>query len=190
MNQQAPERFRFFFKVRGLVMIPPLLFVLFCRWGEADNRPLLLGIGCALFCAGVLIRVWAQMHLHYRLPVKKILTTTGPYRLVRNPFYVANTVILLSLCVLSGLLWFLPIMLLYCAIVYSLVVGYEESHLRNKYGAPYEEFLATVPRWLPRFSHHEKLETPHVSQYLWPGIKAELHNLLFILPFLAKQILF
>jgi len=171
-------------------MAPPFLFVLLSRWGEAENRALVFGLGGALFCIGVLIRVWAQMHLHYRLPVKKILTTTGPYQFMRNPFYVANTIILLGLSALSGLLWFLPVMFVYCAIVYSFVVRYEESHLRNKYGAPYEEYLATVPRWMPHLSPQEKQQTPHVLQYLWSSVKTELHNLLFILPFLAKQLLF
>jgi protein-S-isoprenylcysteine O-methyltransferase Ste14 len=190
MSRQAPERFRFFFKVRGAIMAPPLLFVLFSRWGEAESRALLFGLGGALFCVGVLIRVWAQMHLHYRLPVKKILTTTGPYQFTRNPFYVANTIILLGLCVVSGLVWFLPIMFVYSALIYSLVVRYEEAHLENKYGAPYEAYLAAVPRWIPSLAQQPGQYAPDVLQYLWPGVKAEMYNFLYLLPFLAKQLFF
>ena len=34
--------------------------------------------------------------------------------------------------------------------VHLFIVLYEEKHLAKKFGAPYEEFLRTVPRWLPR----------------------------------------
>ena len=171
-------------------MVPPLLFVLFCHWGESENRALLFALGGALFCMGVLVRIWAQMHLHYRLPVKKILTRTGPYQFTRNPFYIANTIILLGLTVVSGLIWCLPVMLVYCAIVYSLVVRYEEAHLLNKYGSQYKKYLDSVPRWVPRRLQQETQNPPNVMQHLWPSVKAELYNLLYPIPFVAKQLFF
>jgi protein-S-isoprenylcysteine O-methyltransferase Ste14 len=175
-------------------MIPPLLFVLFSFTGRVESKVLLFVLGLAIFFAGFLLRIWAQMHLHYRLPIKKALTATGPYRLTRNPIYIGNGIILLGLCVLSGLLWFLPIMLVYSMIVYSLVVRYEESHLINKYGAPYEAYLSAVPRWMPRPGRRESLRerepAPDVMKYLLPSVKAEMHNFLYVIPFVAKQIFF
>lgn len=32
------------------------------------------------------------------------------------------------------------------------VILYEEPELRRKFGASYEEYCKTVPRWIPRFS--------------------------------------
>jgi protein-S-isoprenylcysteine O-methyltransferase Ste14 len=190
MNQRQPERFRFFFKVRGLVMIPPLLFVLFSVWGHVDNKVLTLGLGSAVFCVGWFLRIWAQIHLHYRLRVKKILTTTGPYQFTRNPIYIGNAIILLGLCLVSGIVWFLPIMFVYSVLIYSFVVRYEEAHLENKYGAPYEAYLAAVPRWIPRLSQPQMQDAPDVLQYLWPSVKAEMYNVLYLLPFLVKQLFF
>ncbi len=186
-------------------MIPPLLFVLFSFTGRVESKVLVFVLGLVVFFAGFLLRIWAQMHLHYRLPIKKALTATGPYRLARNPIYIGNVIILLGLCVLSGLLWFLPLMLVYAIIVYSLVIRYEESHLINKYGAPYEAYLAAVPRWMPRPGQSIGQPTPEsapqstpqsirestdVLQYLLPSVKAEMHNFFYLIPFVVKQIFF
>ena len=73
--------------------------------------------------------------LHYRLKMRKVLTSTGPYAWVRNPIYIANTSMLVGLTCTSEHFWFVPIMLLWCAVVYHYVVRREESHLRDKYGA-------------------------------------------------------
>jgi hypothetical protein len=70
------------------------------------------------------------------------------------------------------------------------VVRYEEAHLGNKYGAPYEAYLAAVPRWIPRLSQQQRQDAPDVLQYLWPSVKAEMYNVLYLLPFLAKQLFF
>lgn len=171
-------------------MVPPLLFALFCTWGQSQNKVMLFLLGGCVFCAGWFIRIWSQMHLHYRLPQKKILTGTGPYQYTRNPIYIGNTFIIIGACIFSGLLWFVPIMLLYCAVVYSLVVRYEESHLINKYGAPYQEYLAQVPRWFPRIKQKKAQDSPGAAQYFWPSFKTELYNIVYVLPFIAKQLLF
>jgi hypothetical protein len=93
-------------------------------------------------------------------------------------------------CIFSGLLWFVPVMLVYCAIVYSLVVRYEESHLINKYGAPYEEYMAQVARWFPRAGIGKVEESPGAMRYLWPSLRTELYNVVYVIPFIAKQILY
>lgn len=73
----------------------------------------------------------------------------GPYRVVRNPMYVGGFALLLG--------WALyrhsPSVLLFAAawllLVHVFVVGYEEPTLRHKFGADYERYLASVPRWIP-----------------------------------------
>lgn len=178
--------FDFFYKRRGLLMLPPCLFMLFVFSHETEADAYLWPAGLGLFFFGVLLRVWAQMHLHYRLSVRKKLTTTGPYAYVRNPIYIANTLMLLGLTVLSELLWFLPIMLLWCALVYTFVVKREEAHLADKYGAPYHAFLESVPRWTPRIPVSAPARTS-VRRFAFQSVVAELHCLLWIIPFIAKE---
>ncbi|MDQ1256097.1 MAG: hypothetical protein QG656_693 [Candidatus Hydrogenedentes bacterium] len=182
------EKLRVVFKLRGLVMVPLVLFLVFWRRGEYENDWVVFPLGGALFACGLSLRIWAQVHLHYRLNVHKILTMTGPYAYVRNPIYIGNTLILLSLCAMSELMWSFPIMLLWCIFVYHFVVRYEESHLTAKYGTPYREFLQSVPRWWPRRASRSGERAADVWRYLLPSIRAELHCFIWVVPFVLKEL--
>jgi Phospholipid methyltransferase len=129
------------------------------------------------------------MHLHYRLSVRKTLTTTGPYTYIRNPIYVGNTIMLLGLTVLSELLWFFPVMFLWCMVVYTFVVRREEAHLAGKYGQPYAEFLKSIPRWIPRARSTRKRGGiwPQGKSFFWPSVAVELHCLLWLVPLAGKE---
>jgi protein-S-isoprenylcysteine O-methyltransferase Ste14 len=169
-------------------MAPPVLFVAFCTWGEVENEVIVWSVGGGLFLLGLALRIWAQMHLRHRLPIKRQLTLTGPYRYVRNPLYVANTVLLLAATVVGELFWFLPIMLVYCAIIYSLVVRHEEAKLLRKYGGAYEEYRRQVPRWFPRLVGARTPCTVDASRFLPPCLLVELQDALLLLPFLIKEL--
>jgi protein-S-isoprenylcysteine O-methyltransferase Ste14 len=171
-------------------MCPPYLFLLLVSAGELERDGIVWPVGLFIFLTGLSIRVWSQTHLHYRLRVRKCLTMTGPYALVRNPIYIANTIMLLGITVLSELLWFLPVMLIWCALVYSIVVRKEEAHLAEKYGQPYRDFLNAIPRWFPRFPLHHLRKTHGVlKEYLMPSVVAEAHNLVLLLPLIGKELL-
>jgi hypothetical protein len=130
------------------------------------------------------------MHLHYRLKIHKVLTATGPYVYVRNPAYIGNTIMLTGAATMSELLWFVPVMLVYCAVVYSVVVRYEESHLLAKYGNAYADYAARVPRWIPRRISADASEIVDARRFLLPSIRAETPSLLLLLPFIIKEFLF
>ncbi len=183
------EFYQFVYRVRGLLMIPPCAVLVFVRLRETEWDTVLWSVGLLIFLAGVGLRVWAQMHLHYRLHIHKKLTTTGPYAHVRNPIYIANTAMLIGLTVISELLWFLPVMLAWCAVVYTFVVRREEAHLLEKYGRPYADFLASTPRWLPRL-HGRDTGPIRVRQFLWGSVVAELHCFLWLLPLILKELWF
>lgn len=180
------------FKLRGVLMIPPCLFAAFCTWNETENDAVVFTTAGILFFLGVVLRVWAQMHIHYRLKIKKILTKTGPYRFCRNPIYVANTLILLGFVAATELMWFMPVMLVYCGVVYTLVVRYEESHLRKVFGAPYETYLEEVPRWFPTKPAPKPEGTPEAGSsrsFFRASVLAELHSLALIIPIILKEFL-
>ncbi len=172
-------------------MAPPILFAFFVRWHEVEWDLLIWTVGGSAFVAGILLRIWAQMHIHYRLGVPKALTTTGPYAFTRNPIYTANTLIICSLVMLLELVWFVPVALAWCIFVYSLVIRYEESDLLRRYGSAYRNYMRAVPRWIPRFIRHGDMPASGSSYrtWLWPSIRAEMHCVLWVVIPLLKEFL-
>lgn len=80
----------------------------------------------------------------------KILVRGGPYRVVRNPMYLAVVSIVIGQAV-----WFGSVALAVYAVglvlvFHGVVVTFEEPILERKFGSGYEAYRETVPRWLPR----------------------------------------
>jgi protein-S-isoprenylcysteine O-methyltransferase Ste14 len=78
------------------------------------------------------------------------LVVVGPYRHVRNPMISGGLAILLGEAALFAsvtlLLWFAAVFAVN-AVYFPLV---EEPGLRKRFGAQYDAYRASVPRWLPR----------------------------------------
>jgi protein-S-isoprenylcysteine O-methyltransferase Ste14 len=81
------------------------------------------------------------------------LVAKGLYRDVRNPMYVGVLAILTGEAILAQNVR----IAIYAALVWTgfhlFVLLYEEPTLRLKFGAEYEEYCRTVPRWGLRFRH-------------------------------------
>ena len=113
--------------------------------------------GAALTLAGaaVLLEAFARF-VHQGLgtpaPVAPTeqLVITGLYRHVRNPMYLAVTATILGQWLLLGRPVLLAYALVFVAITYAFVRGYEEPALCTRYGEEYERYRAAVPGWWPR----------------------------------------
>ncbi len=174
--------------MRGLLIAPPYLFLCVVFWGECEIDSIIWPAGLTVFLVGVGLRIWAQTHIHYRLRVRKVLTMTGPYAFIRNPIYLGNIFMMGGATILSELVWFLPIMLVWCIGVYTVVVCREEMHLSEKYGEPYLLYLKTVPRWFPRLRRSvQTSRIPGWQCYVVPSLIAEAHCLLFLPPLIVKE---
>ena len=79
------------------------------------------------------------------------LVAVGFYRYVRNPMYFGILLILIGHFLWFGFWWLLAYAAFAWLITHLFVTSYEEHTLRKKFGAAYEEYLRTVPRWMPRF---------------------------------------
>jgi protein-S-isoprenylcysteine O-methyltransferase Ste14 len=173
------------YRWRGCLAALPVIFSIFCFVGECERASIVWPLGVLFFVGGWALRVWAQKHLGYRLKINKTVTTSGPYSLVRNPIYIANTLVILGTIALSEVLWMLPITLLWCAVLYSLVVHYEEQRLAAKYGNEYLDYLTAAPRWLPRLASPQG--NAHFQCSLSQMLRAELHVVLIIAVPLVKE---
>jgi protein-S-isoprenylcysteine O-methyltransferase Ste14 len=170
-------------------MLPPVLFCFLCHWQEFNEEYIIWPVGILFILSGISLRIHSQMHLKYRLKEHKTLTTTGPYAFIRNPIYIANTLLILGFCITTKLAWFVPILVTWCAVIYTLVVRYEEGHLLEKYGKPYLEYMKSVPRWFPRFDMKRTKRKKDVSSFFWPSMRAEAHCLFIIVPSLFKELM-
>jgi protein-S-isoprenylcysteine O-methyltransferase Ste14 len=106
------------------------------------------GAGGYLWCVSIFARVGRGTPGPWDPPRRFV--ASGPYRWVRNPIYVA------AMTVILGEAWLFRSspLLLYAvgaAVFFHLfVILYEEPTLRRKFGEPYQEYLRTTPRWIPR----------------------------------------
>jgi len=177
------------FKQRGKLLVLPLLVVLFIRYGETESDLLVFGLGGAIFAIGLAVRVWAQMHLRFRLRTGMSLTLTGPYAHIRNPVYVGNVFMACGLCVGVELLWMAPLVLLWCAAFYTFVVRYEEASLIERYGPEYVAYLERVPRWFPKLGGSESRTGVSALNLLGPSLRIECLTLLYWIPVVLKEVL-
>jgi protein-S-isoprenylcysteine O-methyltransferase Ste14 len=79
------------------------------------------------------------------------LVTEGIFALARNPLYVGNIMVLFGIFII----WNAPLLYLigvpFTLIGYKAIVTAEESFLRRKFGAAYDEYRRTTNRWIPDF---------------------------------------
>jgi protein-S-isoprenylcysteine O-methyltransferase Ste14 len=80
------------------------------------------------------------------------LVVTGLYRFVRNPMYVAVLLLIFG----QMLLFANAALLAYGVAVWMgfhvFVVFFEEQRLQRKFPEEYPEYVANVPRWMPRLT--------------------------------------
>jgi protein-S-isoprenylcysteine O-methyltransferase Ste14 len=110
--------------------------------------PLLLGVALYFWCAGAFTFIGKGTPAPIDAP--RFLVTNGAYRWVRNPMYVAVLLVICGEAILFRSVALVAYALLVWGIVHAFVVLVEEPSLRNQFGASYETYLHTVPRWLPR----------------------------------------
>jgi hypothetical protein len=111
--------------------------------GRATPSSIVWGI--PLLLAGIALHFWAKGCLHQNREV----TTSGPYRFVRHPFYLANAFLDLGIVVMSGW-WVLLVALPFWWLgAYIPTMHREEATLTNLFGAAYTAYRDRVPMLIP-----------------------------------------
>jgi protein-S-isoprenylcysteine O-methyltransferase Ste14 len=78
------------------------------------------------------------------------LIASGLYRYVRNPMYVAGLITLAGWILWSPSPTMIVTTFLFFIATHLFVIFYEEPTLKRKFGSGYEQYLKSVPRWIPR----------------------------------------
>lgn len=125
--------------------------------GNPILEELLFFIGVVLASFGAVGRLWAISYISGNK--NRILTTTGPYSLCRNPLYLFSIMLAVGLgfCtetftipVVLGAATFFPIL---------ASIKKEELRLLELFGDEYESYRTSVPRLLPSFRNYSTPET-------------------------------
>ena len=147
----------FIFARRGELLAVPAVVLAVCGKPSAFS----IAVGLPLAFAGEAIRAWAVGYSGVTTRGDAVtapgLVTAGPYAYVRNPLYVGNFITALGFAVAftggNGALARTALVggaLGTMLGVYSNVVPHEERYLRKTFGAEFDEYVADVPRVIPR----------------------------------------
>ena len=147
------------------ILVPGTVLGLVPRWllggfSGPESGPLTwLGILIILIGGAVYLRcAWefAVRGLGTPAPIAptKFLVTTALHGYVRNPMYIGVFGVLLGEVVTFRSMVLLLYAAFICVAVQLFVIFYEEPTLRRQFGESYEEYLRSVPRWIPKFKAH------------------------------------
>lgn len=78
------------------------------------------------------------------------LVVRGPYRVVRNPMYLAVLCVILGWAVLLSSWAIVAYAAGFVAVVTVFVMAVEEPRLRRRFGDSYDAYRSRVGRWVPR----------------------------------------
>jgi len=123
------------------------------NWPGMDDRPahiIGLGIGAAgLALIGAAVAA-LRRHGTTVMPdrMSTALVTTGPYRLLRNPIYLGEVMVMFGLAEWTHNIWFVACGLAFAVLVTLLQVLPEERHLEARFGEDYSAYKARARRWI------------------------------------------
>jgi len=110
-------------------------------------RPIGRTIACGIgICAvGLFIRGWAAGHIKK----EKELAVSGPYRHTRNPLYLGNFVLGLSIAFGTNSAWCVLLFAAYFLAFYPPVILEERERMKRLFPKEYEDYKKKVPAFLP-----------------------------------------
>ncbi len=154
---------------------------------KPNSTSILLGITISLF--GLFIRTWASGHLKK----EKELTVVGPYQYTRNPLYLGNLILGVSVTAGSRSLWMLVIFSVYFLLFYPVVIKNEKGRMKKLFPKEYEDYKRKVPLFFPSLKH---LSSSQKNRFSWKRYKknkeyrALIGAVFFWMIMLGKMLLF
>ena len=162
------------FRHRTWLPLPVALAILTLRAGEAPPSPAWTTAGVVLTVAGEWLRLWGVRHIgvisRTRSDRLGPLVDTGPFAYTRNPLYVGNIALWVGFALTARLLWLAPLIVVLLGIEYHAMVRWEERLLESRLGAAYRDYVAGVPRWIPRKGRKESKVRKEIvarSRFSW-----------------------
>jgi protein-S-isoprenylcysteine O-methyltransferase Ste14 len=168
------------FKYRSYTPLPFLLVMVIF------SKPTVLSLvfGFAIVVLGESIRFWGVSIAGAETRTTgtvggTFLINIGPFAFVRNPLYVGNMLIYFGIGVMSMALfpWLLAGATVWFYLQYFLIVLGEEEYLRGHFGADYDEYYRSVPRFFPRLTPYRPKNPPPKKVDIQAGFQSERRTL-------------
>ncbi len=140
----------------------PMGFILvaaFAWFSEPTAESLWIGALCAI--PGLLLRAWAAGHLRKN----STLTTSGPYRFIRNPLYAGTLIVALGLALATRRPELAALFAAVFLLVYLPAITLEEQHLRNLF-PNFADYQRRVPLLIPYRAPVSATKSFSFAQYL------------------------
>lgn len=119
--------------------------------------------GAVISLLGLSIRAWASGHLRK----EKKLAVSGPYRYSRNPLYLGNFILGLSIVAGSRSWWVGGVFLTYFTIFYPLIIRREKERMKELFPEQYEEYRKRVPSFFPSLKRQNLASQINFSRSLY-----------------------
>lgn len=101
----------------------------------------------ALFGWSVLTMLRAGANIPTHRP-SAVIISHGPYRVSRNPIYLAMLLLIIGIACWLNSAWFLLLAPVFVGLITSGVIMREERYLSAKFGTEYDDYCARVRRWI------------------------------------------
>ncbi len=146
-----------------VVALPPLIYLAFLLMGFAMDyfRPVTVVPASVQYIAGFSVIALAGVIvvsavLQFRRASTSFstfapatqLVTRGPYRLSRNPSYVALSLLYVGIGVAADNLWIVAGLVPILIVMHYGVIVREEQYLEREFGEEYLQYKASVRRWV------------------------------------------
>lgn len=76
------------------------------------------------------------------------LVTSGPFSFTRNPIYLGNTMLMIGIGLIAGIVWFILLAPVAAFVTQKLAIEREERHLEIRFGKKYRDYAKKVRRWI------------------------------------------
>lgn len=123
-------------------------------WLPRPMSDLIFAVGFLVILAGIALFATAIRALtRARTPINpqaqpEHLVTGGPFAISRNPIYLGNTLVMIGLGLVFGLVWFLVLAPLAAFATQKAAVEPEEARLDARFGKRFRDYRKRVRRWI------------------------------------------
>ncbi len=110
---------------------------------KMDSNTFYIGLG--VYAIAFILSIYTNVS-YVTAPLDRLITK-GIYKYSRNPAYICNAILILSVSLLSATYIFIIFMILFLVSSYFTVLV-EEKYCMEKYGDEYKKYIKKTPRYL------------------------------------------